>query len=98
MRLWHVISVVAIAAFVLAISRDPAGIVFIVVFTTGLGEIGIGLVSVMALFQTIGALGEAKGFFAHIEAFTATTVVLAIATSAMSAWLFVGFWLIALLF
>lgn len=95
MRLWHVIGIVAFTAFVLTLGRDPIGIVFVIVFTTGLGEVVIGLCSVMALFQTVGALGEAKGFFAHIEALTATTVVLTIATSAMSAWLFAGFWLVA---
>ena len=35
----------------------------------------------MALFQTIGALGEAKGLFAHAEAVATTALVLIIATA-----------------
>ncbi len=38
----------------------------------------------MALFQTIGALGEAKGLFAHAEAVATTTLVLVLATAMMS--------------
>jgi hypothetical protein len=94
MRLWHVIFGVATAAFVLTLMRDPAGRAFVIVFATGTGEVGLGLTAVMALFQTVGAIGEAKGLVAHAEALAATSVVLTLATGLMSGWLFAGFWLI----
>ena len=48
----------------------------------------------LALFQTIGSLGEAKGLFAHAEAVATTALVLIIATTIMSSWLFAGAWLV----
>lgn len=94
MRLLHLVFAVAVVALVLTLVRDPIGRVFVIVFGTGLGEIVIGLASIMALFQTLGAFGEAKGVPAHCEAFAATTMVLALATAVMSAWLFAGVWLV----
>lgn len=94
MRLWHLLFGVAVVAALLCIGREPAGIVFLVVFSTALGEVVFGLTAVMALFQTVGAIGEAKGLYEHLEALTATTIVLALGTAAMSACLFAGFWLI----
>jgi hypothetical protein len=94
MRLWHVVWLVAATAFVLTLARDPITRIFLIVFTTGLGEVVFGLTAVMALFQTVGALGEAKGLVDHAEALMATSVVLGLATALMSGWLFVGFWLV----
>ena len=37
------------------------GRIALIVFVTALGEVVIGTTAVLALFQTIGALGEAKG-------------------------------------
>src|SRR4051794_19686015 len=93
MRLWHTLFLVAGLACVLTLTREPIGRAFVIVFLTGLGEVGFGLAAVLALFQTVGALGEAKGLFAHAEALMATTVVLALSTALMSGWLFVGAWL-----
>ena len=95
MRLAHLLLVVAVLAFVLALARDPMGRVFVIVFTTGVSELALGLTSIMALFQAVGAFGEAKSFSAHAEALAATTVVLAVGTAAMSGCLFAGAWFIA---
>lgn len=95
MRLWHVIFGVAATAMVMALLRDPAGRAFVIVSVTGTGFVFLGLAAVMALFQTVGALGEAKSLLAHAEALAATSVVLTLATGLMSGWLFAGFWLIA---
>ncbi len=95
MRLSHALYGVATAAFIMALMRDPAGRAFVIVFVTGTGEMVLGLTAVMALFQTVGAIGEAKGLIAHAEALAATSVVLTLATGLMSGWLFAGFWLIA---
>ena len=65
-----------------------------IVFLTALGEVVIGTTAVLALFQTIGSLGEAKGLFAHAEAVATTALVLIIATTIMSSWLFAGAWLV----
>ncbi|MFO0908436.1 MAG: hypothetical protein U0794_08755 [Isosphaeraceae bacterium] len=95
MRLWHLLGLVFTASVVLALARDPLSRVFLIVLTTGLGEVFLGLASVMTLFQTIGALGEARRLVDYAEALAATTVTLTLATALMSAWLFVGFWLVA---
>lgn len=95
MRLAHLILIVALLAFVMALAREPIGRVFVIVFATGLGEIVVGLGSITALFQTVGAIGEAKTLAARAEALAATTLVLAVGAAAMSACLFAGAWLIA---
>jgi hypothetical protein len=94
MRLWHLLSVVGVIAAGMTLARDPVTRVLMITLATGLGEVGFGLAAVMALFQTVGALGEAKGLHAHAEALAATTLVLTVATAVMSAWLFAGFWLV----
>ena len=95
MRLAHLVFAVAALAVVLTMAREPIGRVFVIVFLTGLGEIVFGLAAVMALFQTVGAFGEAKSAYAHFEAVAATTVVLSLATTLMAGWLCAGVWLIA---
>ncbi len=97
MRLWQLTFAVATLAVVMTIARDPTGRAFVIVFTTGLGEVVLGLTSIMALFQTVGAIGEAKRLSDHVEAVAATTAVLALGSVLMSAWLFVGAWLVAVL-
>jgi hypothetical protein len=94
MRLWHLFVFIMALGFVLAISRDPVGRIALIVFFTALGEVIIGTTAVLALFQTIGAIGEAKGLAAHAEAVATTTLVLVIATTIMSSWLFAGAWLV----
>ena len=94
MRLWHLFVFILALSLILAIVRDPVGRIALIVFVTALGEVVIGTTAVMALFQTIGALGEAKGLFAHAEAVATTTLVLIVATAVMSSWLFAGAWLV----
>ena len=94
MRLWHLFVFILGLGLVLTIVRDPVGRIALIVFVTALGEVIIGTTAVLALFQTIGSLGEAKGLFAHAEAVATTTLVLIIATTIMSSWLFAGAWLV----
>jgi hypothetical protein len=94
MRLWHIFVFILALSLVLAIVRDPVGRIALIVFLTASGEVVIGTTAVMALFQTIGSLGEAKGLFAHAEAVATTALVLIIATTVMSSWLFAGAWLV----
>ena len=94
MRLMHLVGAVAFIALGLTLWREPMTRVFIIVFVTGLGEITFGLVALMALFQTIGALGEAEEAVEHLEAIVATSAVLALASAVMSAWLFAGVWVV----
>jgi hypothetical protein len=94
MRLWHLFVVVLAVGLILGILRDQVGRVALIVFVTALGEVIIGTTSVLALFQTIGAFGEAKGLYAHAEAVAGTTIVLIVATTIMSSWLFAGAWLV----
>ena len=96
MRLWHLFLGVCLLAVMLTVARDPAGRVAMVVFFTTLGEVALGTTAIMMLFQTVGAIGEAKGLYEHAEALFATTVVLALGTALMSALLFVGCWLVVL--
>jgi hypothetical protein len=92
MRLWHLVSAVAVVAVVMTLARDLTIRVFMITFVTGLGEVVFGTTAMMALFQTVGALGDAKRLSAGVGAIAATSVVLAIATAVMSAWLFAGAW------
>ena len=94
MRLWHLFVFIMVVGMGLAISRDPVGRVALIVFVTALGEVVIGTTAIMALFQTIGSIGEAKGLVAHAEAVATTTLVLVLATALMSSWLFAGAWLV----
>jgi membrane associated rhomboid family serine protease len=94
MRLWHLVVVILALSLIFTIVRDPVGRVALIVFVTALGEAVFGTTAVLALFQTIGALGEAKGLFAHAEAVATTALVLIIATTIMSSWLFAGAWLV----
>ena len=94
MRLWHLVLLIMVISLVLTIVRDPVGRIALIVFATALGEVVFGTTAVLALFQTIGSLGEAKGLFAHAEAVATTALVLIIATTVMSSWLFAGAWLV----
>lgn len=64
MRLWHLFVVILGLSLVFTIVRDPVGRIALIVFLTALGEVVIGTTAILALFQTIGSLGEAKGLFA----------------------------------
>ncbi len=94
MRLWHFVVFILVLSILLAIIRDTVGRIALIVFVTALGEVVLGTTAVMALFQTIGAIGMARGLFEHGQALAATTLVLIVATAIMSMWLFVGAWLI----
>jgi hypothetical protein len=96
MRLWHLVLFILMLSLVLTIFRDPVGRVALIVFATALGEVVFGTTAVLALFQTIGSLGEAKGVLAHAEAVASTALVLIVATTIMSSWLFAGAWLVQL--
>ena len=94
MRLWHLFVFILALACVMAIIRDPVGRIALIVFFTALGEVIIGTTAVLALFQTIGSIGEAKGLVAHFEAVASTTLVLFIATAVMWCCFFAGAWLV----
>ncbi len=94
MRLWHLVFAVAVVAVVMTLARDDAGRVGVIVFVVGVGECAMGIAALMALFQTVGAFGEARGLVAHATAVAATTLVLAAASTVMVAWLFAGAWLV----
>jgi len=86
--------VIMILALMMAIFRDPAGRVGLIVFLAGIGTTATGLAAVMALFQTIGSIGLARGLLEHAEAVAATTLVLVAGTAAMSLCIFAGAWCI----
>jgi hypothetical protein len=90
MRLRHILFAVLLVALVLAISRNAAGRVAIIVFFAGLGEVILGTTALMHLFQTIGRFGAARGLSAHLEALMATIIVLVLATASMNAVMWIG--------
>jgi hypothetical protein len=94
MRLWHCLLGVLAVAVVLALVQDPVGCAAVIVFFTGLGEAFVGTASLLMLFQTLGALGEAQGLQDHAHALAATAVVLALGTAFMWGWLLAGLWLL----
>ena len=60
------------------------------VVITGLGMVVSATTAIMALFQTLGALGYARGLADHAEAVFATVAVLAIGSSVMLGIMFAG--------
>ena len=94
MRLWHLVVMILVVGILLAIGRDTVGQIALIVFVTAVGEVVFGTTAVMALFQTIGAIGMARGLFEHGQALAATTLVLLGSTAVMSTWLFIGAWLV----
>ena len=76
MRLSTLVFAVLILGTIMGIARDEVGRVAVIVFFTGLTTSIAGVASIMALFQTVGAIGEAKTVVAHVEAMAATVLVL----------------------
>ena len=90
MRLWHLALAVVVVGALLAIGRDGVGRVALVVFFTGLAEFLLGTLALTTLFQTVGSIGEARGFQEYAIAVGATVLVLAAATLVMNSVLWVG--------
>ena len=90
MRLSTLVFVVLVLGTIMGIARDEVGRVAVIVFFTGLSTCIAGVASIMALFQTVGAIGEAKSISAHVEALAATVLVLTVGSFAMLGLLFGG--------
>jgi hypothetical protein len=90
MRISTLLFIVLLAGLILTIARDEVGRVALIVFFTGLGTTISGVASVMALFQTVGAFGEARTLSSHVEALAATILVLTIGSSVMLGLMFGG--------
>ncbi len=85
---------ILVLAVVFTLLRDEVGRVAVIVFVTGLGVTVGGVSAIMALFQTIGAFGEAQTLYAHVEALLATAVVLVVASLGLLSTMFVGAYLV----
>jgi hypothetical protein len=90
MRLSTLLFVILVLGTLMAIVRDEVGRVAVIVFFTGLGTTVVVLGAIMALFQTIGAFGEAQSLLSHVEALAATAVVLVVGSSMTLGLLFAG--------
>jgi hypothetical protein len=90
MRLSTLLFVILVLATLMGIVRDEVGRVAVIVFFTGLGTTIVVLGAIMALFQTIGAFGEAQSILSHVEALAATAVVLIVGSSMTLGLLFAG--------
>ena len=90
MRISTLLLAVLVIGTILGIVRDEVGRVAVIVFFTGLGTSVAGVAAIMALFQTIGAFGEARTLSSHVEALAATVLVLAFSSAIMLALLFTG--------
>ncbi len=90
MRISTLIFAVLVIGMILGIARDEVGRVAVIIFFTGLGTVVAGVTSIMALFQTIGALGEARSLVAHVEALAATVLVMMLGSSAILGVMFGG--------
>jgi hypothetical protein len=90
MRLSTLLFAILVLATLMAIVRDEVGRVAVIVFFTGLGTTIVVLGAIMALFQTIGAFGEAHSLLSHVEALAATAVVLIVGSSMTLGLLFAG--------
>ncbi len=96
MRLWHLIFAVAGLSLMLTLARDPLTRVFVIVFVSGLIETILATAAIMTLFQTLGALGEAKGFSAYLSAIAASSLIFAAAGALMSGWIFFAIWVVSI--
>lgn len=83
MRIWHAILSVFLTALLLTVAREPAGRVAIVVFFCGAGELACGTAAVMALFQAVGSIGEARGALEHAQCLLATGIVVLVGSGLM---------------
>jgi hypothetical protein len=90
MRISTLLFAVLVIGMILGIVRDEVGRVAVIVFFTGLGTSIVGVAALMALFQTVGAIGEAKTLSAHVEALCATVLVLTVGSTVMLGFLFGG--------
>ncbi|WP_435018865.1 hypothetical protein TA3x_000852 [Tundrisphaera sp. TA3] len=81
MRLATWVFLVLVLGVVMGIARDEVGRVAVIVFVAGAAITAAGLTISLALFQTVAALGEARGVAAHLEAAVATAVVLAVGSA-----------------
>jgi hypothetical protein len=55
-----------------------------------LGEAVLGTTALMTLFKTVAAIGRADRVAPFVEAVASTALVVVIASSAMTAWLWLG--------
>jgi hypothetical protein len=90
LRLWHFFLAILLIACVLTATRSDAGRVAVVVFFFGLAEVVCGVTAIMALFQTVGAIGEAKHPWSYTVALAATFLVTFVATIVMNFILWLG--------
>ncbi len=94
MRIWNLSLATVVVAVALAMLRDEVGRVAVIVFIAGLGLIACGLVAILALFQTLGSFGEARGVIAHAGAMAATAAVLVVGSATMLGTIYAGAWLV----
>jgi hypothetical protein len=90
MRLWHFLLAVFFLGIIFALAREEVGRVSLVVFVTGFAEFFLGTMAIMALFQTVGSIGEARGITEHFLAIVATILVLIVAALVMNVVLWLG--------
>ena len=96
MRLSTTMLAILVLAVVFTLLRDDAGRVGVIVFVTGLGVTVGGVAALMVLFETIGALGEARTWLDRLQALAATALVLAVGSAGMLGAMFVGAYLVRL--
>jgi hypothetical protein len=94
MRLLHLLFGIFVVALLLTFAREPAGRVAVIVFLVGLGEVALGTTALLALFQAVGAIGEADSLVSHAEAVLATSLVLTVGSSTMAGLFVAGIWLV----
>ena len=96
MRISTTMLAVVVLAVVFTLLRDQTGRVGVIVFVTGLGVTVGAVAALMTLFETVGALGEARTWPALGQALAATALVLAVGAAGMLGVMFVGFYLVRL--
>jgi hypothetical protein len=94
MRLWHLILAVMLVGVVLGMWRDPTSRVALIVFVSGTGECALGTAALLALFQTLGAVGYASRPREYAYALLSTGLVLLTSTAVMMGVLWVAIWCI----
>ncbi len=90
MRLSTLLFAILLLAVLMAIFRDEVGRVAVIVFFTGLATCAGTLTAIMALFQTVGAFGEARTLGGHVEALASTLLVLVVTSAVIPGVMFSG--------
>lgn len=94
MRVGHLLLAVFLSAIVMSLARTPEGRVMVVTFVFGVAMVAAAITTLLAMFQTVGSLGTARGGAQVVEALVATAAVTVVGAGVTVMALWAGIWLV----